>query len=294
MHASRRGFQFNPMAELWPHFTKENPCPACGHYDWTCRAGNKAYICQRIGSQFPSKCGGFYHFYDDTPRPEIKPEPKRIKKEVDFSGLHGLWMAATDVTKIEFEALNLGVSSDSLFSLEACQYREDRACRGIAIPMRDGDNKIIGIQLRFDDGTKKCVTGSRGGLFIPQCETQKIAYICEGMSNAAALLTMGFFAIGRFNCNSGGDMLKVCLKRLKINRVVIVADNDSLKSANDKTFRPGQDGARKLKKELGLSSCIFSAPSPCKDVRQLLIKLGVESARNYISSSVENKIWTKV
>jgi len=281
------------MSEIWPHFTKENPCPACGHHDWTCRAGTKAYICQRIGSQFPSKCGGFYHFYDDMPRPEIKPEPKRSAPKVEtcFDDFHKNWLFNSDQLDLIKFSKSLDVSYDSIISLGACWAFANSA---FGIPMRDGDNKIIGIQLRSDDGMKKCVTGSRGGLFIPQCETQKIAYICEGASNTAALLTMGFFSIGRFNCNSGGDMLKIALKRLKINSVVLVADNDPLKFANDKTFRPGQDGVKKLKKELGLSSVIFSTPNPVKDVRQLLQKLGVESARNYIRSSIENKVWTKV
>ncbi len=248
----------------------------------------------RIDSQFPSKDGGWFHFYNDEPlnsgKPKIEVEVKRIKKEVDLERemLEIFYNGDIPIPELANE---LGVNNDSILSLECCHSKKHKAW---AIPMRGGDNKIIGIQLRSDDGTKKCVTGSRGGLFIPQCETQKIAYICEGASNAAALLTMGFFSIGRFNCNSGGDMLKVALNRLKINRVVIVADNDSLKSANDKTFRPGQDGARKLKKELGLSSCIFTCPNPVKDVRGLLLRLGVESARNYIKSSVDNKIWTKI
>jgi len=279
------------MAELWPHFTKENPCPACGHHDWTCRAGTKAYICQRIGSQFPSKCGGFYHFYDDTPRPEIKPEPKRNAPKFNFA--EKMFSEyderfRQDEWAEERLAKELGVSVESIQSLKICYHQ-----LAYGIPMRDGDNKIIGIQLRSDDGTKKCVTGSRGGLFIPQCETQKIVYICEGMSNCTALLTLGFFAIGRFNCNSGGDMLKVALNRLKINRVVVVADNDSLKSANDKTFRPGQSGGIKLKKELGLHSVIYTTPNPIKDCRELLNKVGIETARRMIQSSVDNKVWTR-
>ncbi len=279
------------MSSIWKHFTKESPCPACSRFDWTCRAGDRAFVCMRVDSQFPSKDGGWFHFYNDEPlnsgRPKIEVEVKRIKKEVDFENY--LSGKTFNIDGIDLLAASLGVSIQSLQDLHCFRNGKPEW----AIPMRDGSNKIIGIQLRSDDGTKKCVTGSRGGLFIPQCETQKIAYICEGASSAAALLTMGFFAIGRFNCNSGGDMLKVCLSRLKINRVVVVADNDSLKSANDKTFRPGQDGARKLKKELGLSSCIFTCPNPVKDVRGLLLRLGVESARNYIKSSIENKVWTK-
>jgi phage/plasmid primase-like uncharacterized protein len=161
--------------------------------------------------------------------------------------------------------------------------------------MRDGDNKIIGIHLRCDDGSKKAITGSRNGLFIPQVEPQKVAYVCEGASNTAALLTMGFYAIGRPSCNSGGEMLKVALKRLGVSRIVVCADNDTIKTAPDgRTFRPGQDGAKKLKKELGLMSVIFTTPNPLKDVRQMLQKLGVESARDYITQSVAMKIWTKI
>ena len=90
-------------------------------------------------------------------------------------------------------------------------------------------------------------------------------------------------------------MLKVALKRLGVSRIVVVADNDTLKTAPDgRTFRPGQDGAKKLKKELGLLSVIFTPPNPLKDVRDLLKSLGVESARNYILSNVYQKVWTKV
>jgi hypothetical protein len=206
-------------------------------------------------------------------------------------------------------AHDLGVDCDSLIDLEVGWNKPDKAW---AIPMRDGDNKIIGIHLRSGDGSKKAVTGSRNGLFIPQIEPQSPAYICEGASNTASLLTMGFYAIGRPSCNSGGEMLKVALKRLGVSRIVVVADNDEIKyppccfckgdgcedcewtgKNKSKGFYPGQDGAKKLKKELGLSSVIFTPPNPIKDVRQLLQKLGVESARNYITSSVSQKIWTK-
>ena len=85
-------------------------------------------------------------------------------------------------------------------------------------------------------------------------------------------------------------MLKVCLKRLGVNRIVIVADADGIKNYGG---RPGQDGARKLKKELGMSSVLYITPPPIKDVRQLLNKVGIETARAMINSSVANKVWTR-
>jgi len=295
------------MSKIWPHFTKENPCPACGGHDWCCRAGEKKFICMRIQSSHANKDGGFYHEYGGKKpayiplkrsAPKVVMDFERYQKELRF-GIVGIPKYA-----IKF-CDELGVSTKSMDYLLLGRSHELQCW---SIPMRDGDNKIIGIHLRCDDGSKKAVVGSRNGLFIPQIEPQKIAYICEGASNTAALLTMGFYAIGRPSCNSGAEMLKVAIKRLGVRNIVIVADNDPLKfrQANDNYivcgknglanafFRPGQDGAIKLKKELGLKSVIFTTPSPCKDVRELLQKLGVESARNYIQSSVNSKVWTKV
>ena len=287
------------MSAIFPHFTKQNPCPSCGGHDWTCRAGSKKYICMRIESNHPSKDGGWFHEYGGKKSAQVPPKrfiaPPKVK--MDFNEMaHNFFVLSGDLNAAQLKKLGnqLGVSWESLASL-FCGY--SKIFNAWAIPMRDGDNKIIGIHLRCDDGSKKCVTGSQGGLFIPQVEPQKIAYayICEGASSTAALLTLGFFAIGRFNCNTGGDMLKIALKRLGVTRIVIVADNDTLKTApNGKTFRPGQDGASRLKKELGLMSVICTCPNPVKDCRQLLQKLGVESARNYITNSVGQKIWTKV
>ncbi len=282
------------MPKIFPNASKNNPCIICGKGDW-CSFGDRAMICRRVESNKRhidrgGNLDGWYHFYDEKEKPAYIP-PKRSapKVETDFSGLHGLWMAATDITKIEILAEKLSVSADSLFELETCQYRyrDARQCGDFAIPMRDGDNQIIGIHLRCESGEKKAVLGSRNGLFIPQCEPQKTVYICEGASNTAALLTMGYYAIGRPSCNSGGEMLKVAIKRLSVKRIVIIADNDQVKNGR----RAGQDGAKKLKRELGIPSVIYQTPSPIKDVRQLLIKVGAETAKQMIDSAVNQSVW---
>lgn len=279
------------MSKLWPKVSKERPCPICERSDWLCRFGDKAIVCMRVESQKPARDGGWYHFYDDkNPKPPII--PKRIqmpKVNLDFESNHSC------LGRADWGLLPslLGVSDASIAALDARRYSNEKAW---GVPMRDGDNKIIGIHLRCDDGSKKAIVGSRNGLFLAQgIEPQKIAFICEGASNTAALLTMGFYAIGRPSCNSGSDMLKVALNRLGVHRIVIVADNDGIKIRPDnKTFRPGQDGASKLKKELGLMSVIFTTPNPIKDVRGLLNKVGVESAKHIIEDSIAGKVWTRV
>jgi len=278
------------MSKLWPTFTKEHPCPACNHSDWLCRQGERKFICMRVLSEHPSKDGGFYHEYGNKKPTYIAPKRSAPIQCKNINQIANRLTATQN--QIDNLAKQLGVEDWSLVHLHVSRHPQEKAW---AIPMRDGDNKIIGIHLRCDDGSKKAITGSRNGLFIPQVNPQKLAFVCEGASNTAALVTMGFYAIGRPSCNSGGEMLKVALKRLGVSRIVIVGDNDSLKSAPDgRTFRPGQDGAKKLKKEIGLPSCIFTTPSPCKDVRELLIKIGAESARNYIKQSVAMKVWTKI
>lgn len=275
------------MSNLWPKFTKENPCPACSHGDWSCRAGDKKFICMRVESPHPSADGGFYHEYGGD-RGVVRPLPMR--KVAEKAEIKRSW----DVLNKEFQYLcgegflanDIGVSVDSLISL-GCGWGGGYSSYTFA--MRDGDNNIIGIQLRGE--SKKCITGSRLGLFIPQIEPQKICFVCEGASDCAALLTMGFFAIGRASCTHGADMLKIALKRLSIYQVVIVSDNDDLKSHGK---RPGIEGAKKLKKELGLKSVIYMPPHGIKDVRELLQKLGAKVTRQTILDSIDQKTWSKI
>ena len=274
------------MNEVWPHFTREHPCPSCGHWDWNCRIGDKKYICMRVESNFPAADGGWYHDIGDLPKPYIPPHKRAPIRMMDFTTFLNCCRIQSHL-KVECNLPDLlGVE---IKSIESIGFEWSIKFQSYVIPMRDGDNKIIGIQLRGE--TKKCITGSRLGLFIPQADIKNPCYICEGASDCAALLTMGFFAIGRPSCNTGADMLKVALKRLKIHRVVIVADADEIKPTGK---RPGYEGALKLKTDLGLLSVIYCPPNPLKDVRQLLQKVGAESARRMIENSVAGKVWTRV
>ena len=277
------------MSKLFPHFTKDKPCPACGKWDWSCRAGDRAFICMRVQSNMASRDGGWFHFYNDNiPKPELKQWRPPTRKLIDCSALINSWWDKSD-ENASLLSKELGVSEKSLLDL-GCVWSVEY--KSWAFPMYD-DIGIIGIQLRGE--SKKCVTGSRLGLFVPKSEPQKTAYLPEGASDTAALLDIGLYAIGRPTCNAGGELLKTVLKRLGINRVVIVADNDEIKHRPDgKGFRPGQDGAKKLKKELGLMSAIYTPPAPLKDVRQLLNRVGASCAKAMINDSVSMKIWTKI
>lgn len=272
------------MSNLWPHFTKENPCPACGHWDWSCRAGDRKFLCMRIQSEHSSQDGGWYHEYGEKfqkPVRQLKLPPQKnlnIQEIWDSEfGNAGLCGGAL--------AQELGVSESALDSFPTTWF-ELQDCW--AMPMRDGKNKIIGINRRYKDGSKKSLGNL--GLFVPQVESKNVIYLPEGASDTAALLTMGFYAVGRPSCNFGGHMIREFVQRLKINWAVIVADNDGVKFGGR---RPGKEGAEKLKREIGIKSVIWMPPNPCKDVRELCQKIGYDSAKKLILSDISHKIWTK-
>jgi phage/plasmid primase-like uncharacterized protein len=132
--------------------------------------------------------------------------------------------------------------------------------------MQFGDGDICGIRLRGADGRKWAVKGSRQGLFIPEClnNCADRLLICEGPTDTAALLDLGFDAVGRPSCNGGNRcVLGLVLSdgRLVPREVVIVADSDE----------PGQRGAWKLATTLVAYVSrvrIIEPPGGIKDARQ--------------------------
>jgi len=112
-----------------------------------------------------------------------------------------------------------------------------------AFPMRDGARRVIGIRLRADNGRKWAVPGSRNGLFWPlgiPGEENDLIVICEGPTDAAALLSVDLAAIGRPSCTGGVPLLKAALDRIGRRDVAILSDADV----------PGRQGARRLAQEI--------------------------------------------
>lgn len=267
---------------IWPHVTKKNPCPVCGKTDW-CTIGDTAVLCQRVQSDRPAKKGGWYHSLDSEVQktltlPKPKPAPPYL------TGIRKMiqrWADETSIGAFEDHAAELGVSPEALASLNMVYAAEHRAW---AFPMCDGYGEMIGVRLRSTDGRKWAVRGSRGGIFVPTTfDFSNLTYLVEGPTSTAAALTIGLFAIGRPQNNAGGDLILTALRRMKIAKVVIVADNDDKPNG----MRPGYDGAMKLAKELhGIKSVIWTPPT--KDMRDFL-KAG--GTRQVIESEIKNLIW---
>ena len=120
-------------------------------------------------------------------------------------------------------------------------------------PLYDPDGEIIGIRYRDKNGVsrKHSATGSKLGLFIPDGVTPaNVQLVCEGESDTAAALTLGFAAIGRPGAHVCGDMVGAFASQ-RINAfLTIVADNDP----------EGERGAEEL------AECLLAVGVPCRTI----------------------------
>ena len=154
-----------------------------------------------------------------------------------------------------------GVSSESLSAL-----RVGFAENAYTFPMKNGDGAIVGIRKRpyKASHSKHGVQDSKLGLFIPESVSQaNVQMICEGESDTAAAVTLGFAAIGR----PGATVCQEDAVRFlshKLNACpCIVADNNET----------GTNGAGLLAAaliEAGIPCRLLRVPNPYKDLRDWL------------------------
>ncbi len=247
-----------------------SPCPVCGHTDWCLVAADgSAAICPRTKDGAIKKCGeaGYLHILEDRHdghdrhrngarwRHTLTIAHGQDGRTQDFGQLSGHYQSQLTSEKLHVLAHSLGLSAGSLQRL-----RVGWDGTAYTFPMSDAVGRIIGIRRRFPSGGKASVKGSKTGLFIPMDLTRSDPLLlCEGPTDAAAALDLGFDAIGRPNCNS---VVKMTVKAAK-NRteIIVAADND----------RAGRTGAEKLAGALALCCPyvkIIVPPNGIKDLRQ--------------------------
>lgn len=147
----------------------------------------------------------------------------------------------------------------------------DNGQGGWTFPEYDGRGEVIGISLRLPDGTKRCVSGSRRGLFLPGgwASNPGPIFVVEGMSDALSLAWCGLAAVGRPGAKAGVELLADLLRPLPADRPVIVLTENDRKPDGG---WPGKEGAEftadKLRKLLkGRRVLIAAPPDGCKDAR---------------------------
>jgi 5S rRNA maturation endonuclease (ribonuclease M5) len=169
------------------------------------------------------------------------------------------WRAQTTADELSRLSVKLGLPASSLLPLAPAWSRDNQAW---AFPMMDAYGNTVGIRLRDDGGHKWAVRGSRQGVFLPDCPPDELVVICEGPTDTAAALSMGFYAVGRPSCSGCEGTVQSIIRRNDIRRAVILADNDE----------PGQQGARRLAQSLRVPVLITFPPA--KDLREFVVHGG--------------------
>ncbi len=241
-----------------------SPCPVCRRLDWclVSKDGSVA-LCPRVISDRDLGDAGYLHV--------LKPSNRRSANSISIAvptndTRSDRWSEFMSRSQNELNhdklckfAEELGVSEESLRRLEVGAHGND----GLTFPMKDEFNHVIGIRIRLSTGCKWSVKGSRNGIFIPTGESAngEQLVICEGPTDLAALLDLGFgSAVARPNCSGGSNILEKLVRIRRSREIVIIGDNDT----------QGIEGARKLGCLLALACSsvkVITPPSGIKDVR---------------------------
>ncbi len=271
----------------WITVDKSHPCPICHKPDW-CGYTAAVVHCMRIPSDRPPlKEGGWIHRLSDPIPAYQRPPPRDEMLRPCFDTLWRGWRAKTDPVLLDEYAKALVISDQALHDLGAAWAPEHGAW---AFPMRDGAGKIDGIRLRADSGReygsgrvggtsrKWAVTGSHQGVFMSMTwpSAADVALICEGPTDTAAALSIGFMAIGRPSCLGCEKHISDIIKLVAVRRVVIVADHD----------KPGLAGANKLAGQLKVPWKIIVPPA--KDLRMWVQKGASKALVDCVSNQ---KLW---
>jgi hypothetical protein len=179
----------------------------------------------------------------------------------DFGRMAARFREAVEPGRLCELAAQLGLSVEGLARLEI-GWSADR--QAWAFPMKDL-RQIVGIRLRSWTGRKWAVSGGREGLFIPA----GLAYsgrllVAEGPTDTAALLDLGYEALGRPSCTGGVKILVELVRSKRPKEVVVVADVDG--------HGAGQRGAESL--------AVALAPY-CPSVRVIAPPDGIKDARDW-------------
>ena len=277
---------------IWRRVSRRQRCPICDRAEWCGISADGALVCcMRTPSEWPTKNGGWIHRIAErptAPRPAATRKRSRRRRQptIDCDAIWREWATATQPGDVRRLGAILGVTPASLTRLGAVWAEKYHAW---AFPMRNAENEMIGLRLRRSEtGQKWAVRGSHQGVFVPDAQISDLCeqiLVCEGPTDTAAALDLGFYAIGRPACSGQEDM---ALAILEGRHVVIVADRDEPKTRPDgSTWYPGQEGANRLAEHIyrKVKSLKMIKPLTGKDLRAWL-SAGATAA--FVTTVIEN------
>jgi hypothetical protein len=259
-------------ATIWRRVSRTSRCPVCGRADWCLVSiDGTVAICPRTESGRRAGDAGYLHRLADDADVRVR-RARHVRLTAagpDFGPLGTQYRAALDAGRLYQLACQIGLSEASLTALGVGWSATHKS---YTFPMVNVTDVVVGIRLRTPDGRKLSVRGGREGLFLPPTQTPgERLLVCEGPTDAAALLDLGFDHVaGRPSCTGGVKLLCELVRHRRPADVVIVADADG----------PGRAGADNL---AGTLVCYTEAvkviaPTGHKDVRDFLRAGGTRAA----------------
>ena len=206
--------------------TKEHHCPICDGEQWCLISVNNDFVvCPRVseGSIKRYSFGYLHKLSDDTVAKLPKRPPPKPKKP--FNYFNEIKNATSRVDEdLKPLADVLGLSIESLKLMDVTYHNKNEPAWGF--PMRGADGEICGIKYRNLQGAKWCASGSKLGVYVPLNFKAGLCpiYVAEGESDTAALVMLGYNAIGRPSATTGMAALMRYLRPSP--EVYIFADTD--------------------------------------------------------------------
>lgn len=246
------------MDSEWIRADHKRRCPVCGKFDWCLIAVNgSAAICPRAeqGAVAYIEGSGWLHKFgdDSSPKPRLRVQAKPLPEHnAVLADVFDRERRQINPDLIQYLADDLAISPKSL-DLMGVGFSQTKGA--YSFPMTRHGKRFLGIRYRTKDGSKFAAKGSKQGIFVPASFTlSKAVVICEGPTDTAAMLDLGFNAIGRASCNSGHRLVAEITQE---NPVAILADADEA----------GRTGAEILRRKLK-RAVIIEPRRGCKDARE--------------------------
>ncbi len=247
------------MSDGFIRVTKSNRCPICGKPDWCMIARDgTAAICPRVpeGGKYLGDAGWLHRLTNDPPKPSAPRVYAHPKADFNAEEVNNKFRHAVDPSMLEVQSALIRVSTLSLKLLGVGYSDEHQA---FSFPMRSHTGAIIGIRLRAMDGKKFAVSGSRSGLFIGPKRDGIDLYVCEGPTDAAALIDLDCWVVAKPSCNGGNEELARYVGLHKPKNIIIVSDRDG----------PGVAGAERTADILSSKAVVrVIEPLAGKDIRE--------------------------
>ncbi len=248
------------LLEDFVRVSKDRSCPICLKHDWCLvRRGHPpaSAICARVESPTRWADAGWFHALErDSRAPRRRLRFLKVTSGPDgrIAAIAERYQRSVTPGPLDRFAQDLGVTIESLKNLGV-----GWTGRCWAFPMQGRGGTVCGIRIRALSGKKFSEKGGHEGLFVPQVlKGVDPLVICEGPTDTAALLDLGFDAIGRPSCRGGVRLLADLVRPGDWKRHVVFADADG----------PGLEGALALARALAaLSTDVRVIVPPAKDAR---------------------------